>query len=746
MSIAMQGNWTVRVKSKNAAFGQRFQIIGSVSGGGTFSGQTSTPPVFVTGGQWAINIQNQPTGQPWQDSHQRIGFPTISGGLVQFDIRSNDAGGDQDFDDLILTCSMPVSAAEFVVYGKVETYAGRCIFNPCYPYYFVIDSPVALAHAVEIEGLRDVIGKLYPSAIPQVRPRIPIPDPPPDFTPLVIPTGVEATAGGLEFRSKAVASEVLLAEATAKVAKAGAAKSAKGPSADAVEEEAAARIQGTAHPVVLDSTPVSAGASVLEHSELLTVAGIADKIGILFPCESEDAPGLLLRFQEYDRTASEKLGGPYTGVGSRENLGFAVTDEVGNYIFHFSRSLLDFAAEASDLGAGELLSVQIRPDLIAQVLGTGLVLDFESAPYYNIPNLRRIDLCVPRGQVHPSVGCVGDRVINRIGDILVLHSAIDGVPNTLDAIGRITARNANAPAVDCAGWRGGLRLYACFGNPAVTMYTVTFRRIGIDANPTPVSEPHKLDYLPLLVFGGISVGPFTRPVHLGGGPLVPAPTYDNHDGDSNWIENDLKLILNSYLYRPGDQPGSVDFRIEGYNAAGNKVPGADDTIRLYIHNQTFILGRPNNSKGDIISIAMGGTTLGDCGLFDLSAPDVPLAVRYRAVDPAGFVQSWGLRVTRGNNFAMPIKVDSGVVPKAFPPPTVNPCTFHGTRDEPTASIDDYVVTALKPDGINWLATGVTFCAFAFTLTQNDRVTDGRAGGTYPQVVFWQDLVGLSYGP
>ena len=47
MAITMQGNWTVSVKSKDAAFPQRFLISGAVSGNGTYDGKTSTPPVFV---------------------------------------------------------------------------------------------------------------------------------------------------------------------------------------------------------------------------------------------------------------------------------------------------------------------------------------------------------------------------------------------------------------------------------------------------------------------------------------------------------------------------------------------------------------------------------------------------------------------------------------------------------------------------------------------------------------------------
>jgi hypothetical protein len=37
------------------------------------------------------------TGQPWLDSAQRITFPTVSVGLVKFDINTNDTGGDKDW-------------------------------------------------------------------------------------------------------------------------------------------------------------------------------------------------------------------------------------------------------------------------------------------------------------------------------------------------------------------------------------------------------------------------------------------------------------------------------------------------------------------------------------------------------------------------------------------------------------------------------------------------------------------------
>jgi hypothetical protein len=336
---------------------------------------------------------------------------------------------------------------------------------------------------------------------------------------------------------------------------------------------------------------------------------------------------------------------------------------------------------------------------------------------------------------------------------VVLHSAIAGTPNTLDADGRITCRNANAPQVDCAGWRGALRLYACFGIDAAKYYAVYYKR-PTESLWRPVNEPHALDYIPNLVAGGTSVGPSDRsvvpgvPLLGGGGPALPpvlVPTYTSHEGDLNWIENDLKLILSSGRYRPWDEPGTVQFRIEAYDSAGHVVAGTADTVHLYIHNRA---GAPAGqaAKGDIATIQMGATELGDCGLFDLANPSAPLSVKYRATDPEGFLHSWGLSVTRGNNVPMPIFVAAGVVPKSYASAPV-PCDFTGTSDEPTAGVGDYVVTTLQP-GVSssalatWLPPEHEFCAFAFTLTAADRVTDGRTA--YPQSVYWQDVIGLSY--
>lgn len=747
MAIALQGYWTVRIKSKSAAYAQRFVIAGGTSADGTYPGTPGSPGIFVGGNQWSINIQNQPPGGAWVDSAQRITFPTVVGGLLSFDIRSNDAGADKDYDDLILTCSVPASSSDFVVYGRARTYEGLCIFNPCYPWYSVIDSPVALTRALAVPELAAVIAKLYPQLTPSLQPRPkpgPGPDPAPDFVPLVLPTGASAPVGGVEFRSR---TEGLGLEALTAIPATAPRKRSIGPSADEREKLAVEALATTSARVRANASPL-AFADAIDRADLRTIAGVVDGLGGRFVCTTSAAPGLLLRFLEYDHTASERAGAAYTGTGDRETLGLAVTDEAGNYLFRFSRSLADFATESVDVAVGELAADAIRPDVIVQVLGNGGLVEYESAPYFDIPNLRRIDLCFPRGVVHPTTDCSGDRRIQSVGDILVLHSALSGHPNTLDAEGRITARNANAPAVDCAGWRGALRVYGCLGK-AVACYTIRYRRAAIDTDWQYVDEPHKLNYIPDFAVGytGTSVGSTLRGVRIDGGPVQTRPTYDNHDGDSNWIENDLKIILSSGLYRPADSPGTVEFRFQGYDASGNIVAGADDTLPLYIHNQTSMAGRPQGSKGDISSITVGGASLGDCGLFELSSQNEPITVTYRAVDPFGFLEAWALSVTRGNNIELDVVVSGGVTPRAHDPAT--PCVFHGTHDEPSATAADYVSTALTPGPLApangaWLPAGMTFCAFAFTLTATDRVTDGRKGGTYPQVVFWQDLIGLSY--
>src|SRR4029079_13949768 len=117
------------------------------------------------------------------DSADQIKFPTVSGGQYRFDIESNDAGGDEDFNDLILTCSTPVTATDFVVYGNARSYSGRC-FLPCLRHWLIIDTDLTLRHALTYPPISKALEKLYPDRV-RIKP-IPEPDPPP-FVPMVIP-------------------------------------------------------------------------------------------------------------------------------------------------------------------------------------------------------------------------------------------------------------------------------------------------------------------------------------------------------------------------------------------------------------------------------------------------------------------------------------------------------------------------------------------------------------------------------
>ncbi|MBC7954394.1 MAG: hypothetical protein H7Y33_00810 [Cytophagales bacterium] len=367
MGITMQGSWTLRVKSRNAAYAQRFIVCGATTGNGTYDGIVGNA-VFVTGAQWSLQVQHQPTRQPWRDSAQRLGLPAVEGGVLRFQIASNDGGLDDDYDDLVLAASLPASQADHVVYGNVKTYSGACLFNPGRDDYLVIDPPFDLvAVCARCPQLLKVIETLYPERL-----RAPL-NAAPDLTPIVIPTGLPNVAVGLVFQSRALPADAF-----------------EGVQA---EGDAVSALQTAVRRVPFKPLSLKAGVGRLAHSELKAIANIRDA-AIRQRYQVEPAPGLLLRFQRYTRTPEELSdGGSYTGAGARQHLGQAVTDEQGNYLFRFRH-------EPDDAVSAEVTDPAQRPDLIVQVLSSGLRVRFETAPYDNVANLRRIDLCVPASKAH----------------------------------------------------------------------------------------------------------------------------------------------------------------------------------------------------------------------------------------------------------------------------------------------------------------------------------------------------------
>ena len=82
--------------------------------------------------------------------------------------------------------------------------------------------------------------------------------------------------------------------------------------------------------------------------------------------------------------------------------------------------------------------------------------------------------------------------------------------------------------------------------------------------------------------------------------------------------------------------------VQGYDAVGNFVAGATDTVTMYIDNTGVDLALP--------SVEMGSQTGGDCALFDLSGEPDPakLTVRFKAVQDQGFLGSYAFTVRKGN--------------------------------------------------------------------------------------------------
>ena len=749
----MQGSWTVRVKSKSAAFAQRFVISGAASGNGTYAGDVATSPVTVTGNAWAITIQNDQGTGHWVASLDEITFPTVVGTNYRFDIRSDDAGGDLDFNDLILTCSTPQTIEDFIVYGNVSYYAGFCIFNPCFPFWLVIDTPVKLLAALQNPTLRAPIEKLYPDRVRSVLtlPPHPLPDPPPPFRPIVLPLREPTALPPKLAQSFTVA------------------RQDRGQAEANVVAEAKAPTQGTPFSAVTASRTLqlsqpSAAAIDIDRA---AIAGIIDQI---FPrCETGALAGVVLGFQQYDRTNAELAGGPYTGTGNREDLGTCATDRNGNYIFRFTRTLADFITEATvDVAPGENVFVAALPDVIVRLLDPTKPLGYcyESAPYWNIQNLYRINVCVPKDCVgRLPTACQGSNAIQAIGDIFIGTPQVDGsrvgFNNFLGPDGKITARSAIAdvPPARCAAWFGLLDFFACFvDHPEVTQYTIRFQNSD-DPNPRFFQESYRHPEIALLGVPGYSgtlIGPFTRSVHVDGGPAVSVPVYDNIELNPAFVltHRDRKAIITSSSYAPvAAAPhndlryGPTTFRIQGYNSSGNLVTPADDSITLYIDN--------NCAFFDIASVSLLGAPGGDCALFNLPSNNLsaPLTVQYRANQFAGFMDSYGLTVRKGNaGTGTPVRVSGGQISGAYVHGDDIACnSLVGTLNDVTHDGSGYVIVDIGPPAVapfngNWLDANQPFCTFAVNLSCAVRLTNGYLGSYPVGCGTFQYFLGIQQSP
>lgn len=763
MQIAMQGNWTVRVKSKNAAFPHRFIITGATSGNGTYVGATATPAVNVTGANWIIKIMHD-AGAGFQISNTRLKFPQKIGGNYVFDIQSNDAGADEDFDDLILTCSTPVSTSDYLIYGNVSLESGIC-FRPCHYPWLVIDTLPKYHEALRIPSLRKALEKLYPKRVKPFPPFPPEPDPGPRpgpepyFRPMIVNLLDD-------FQIPPHVADVYRQIPDAQITDLKAAKRGA-PEANAAEYRLERSV--TASNVVQD---------IQLNYDRLGLSRVATDLFRL-PCETEPGANITINFEEYDRTAAELAGDAYTGDGDRNPLGSAITDMFGNYIFRFRAGFFDRLDEVfTDVGAGEDFTAQVRPDLIVKAveLSPAFRILYESAPYFNVPNLKRINICMPRSRVSPTSFCFNGNLLGSLGNVflggdqntaaLTTPAALDRneLGNHLDARGVISVHNPMALfTVDCACWAGTIDLRGCLfniarkaGDPIIRYYTIRYKK-PVDTVWSYVTEsylhPQFRDDLPSTYIGD-QVGPFPTTLQVDGGPAVTGiPAYINIQAEAHMEETpwrfdhlDRYMQLRTDLYE-GDAPGTVYFRIDGYDAGGAPVPGATDLIALYLSNQ-------------LLDVELGGfeflPTAPDpsiehvaCGLYRMSAGEMntPLRFSFRAEDPdpLGFVNHYLLTFNKCPT-SMALRMTSPATADISPGDSLVSKVYTGAAtcagyrgsihmaDFSGASPVEVVIRPATSEG-GWLGAAEEYGVFSFGLTASRRVTNGYNSGidgNYPR--------------
>jgi hypothetical protein len=753
MFISMQGNWLVRVTAKNAAYNQRFIVTGADSGNGTYNGTVGTA-VYVTGEQWSLAIQNNP-GSGYQLSDTMLKYPKKIGSRYEFEIWSNDAGSDTDFNDLILTCSAWVNVNDFLIYGNVSLYSGPCIFNPCRRFGpWVIETPGALLEALKNPILKDIIKRDYPERIPEDILGPPIPDPPP-FRPIVIDPFNEAMQPKTELQYQRV-------ENTRKKKK------------DEIEEESNFSIN---HFELANAYQSDALMEVTRSVEQIKLAKLLEGL-TLRRCNVEAGTNLTLTFEEYDRSPSELAGGPYEGNGDRRLLGDTVTDSFGNYIFRFSFDMTFPGLEdAGDIAPGEDVNIIPYPDIIVKVTEfSPYEIIYESAPHYNIPNLKRIDLCLPRKK-RPTSACFNGNLIGSLGNVFIggnqNNSASTapsqlrryGYSNHLESNGIISVGSSLAGfSVDCAAWRGTIDFRGCMYDLAKTPtqnkihhYTIRVKR-QTDPGWQFVSENYKHPrfhkrHLPGYV--GDDVGPFTTGLKVDGGPKVDVPAYINIqreifaegiDWEFSNLDRYIKLYTHLYDKILGQTvPGTFYVRVDGYDKNGNPVSNATDMIALYIHN------KPIEFSMSALEFMDSSILYADCGLYRLTDAQLnsPIQFDFRANDPEGFLHSFALTMGRCPAPMIGLTINQPAPGTTAPGTTVlfdgastsvpdpgnpsNACQgYTGTGQEFSDPGLIHVELQPAPSEGGWIKPAEYFTKLGFSLVAKNRVTNGYNSGLSAQ--------------
>ncbi len=761
MIISMQGNWTVTVKKKLAAYPQRFVVQGATTGNGNHAGTVGTT-VNVTGDQWSIAIQNDP-GTGWQTSDTNLKFPYQSGGNYKFDIHSNDAGGDADFNDLVLTCTTPANINDFIIYGNVTLYSGNCMFNPCRQFPYVIETYPGLVAALKNPRIFDYIEKYYPERIPSVidDPEvipIPRPDPPPYFKPIVLDLSGAARQPktSISYRRK-------LVETPKKMTK----KERLLTSDMAVtnfEMINIPRAQSVTHAMALSPD---------------NIAVATDIDGLMLACQTDPGSNLTLTFEEYDRTGGELAGGGHTGEGNRQLLGDTITDVNGNYIFRFSFDMTFPSLEdAGDIAPGEDVNKVMYPDVIVKIVDYApYEVKYESAPYYNVSNLRRINLCLPESQIRPSSACFNGNLIGSLGNVFIggnqnnagSVSAANlrryGYSNYLEANGVVSVKSSLAGFnIECAAWRGTIDMKGCMYDAAksavdnkIKWYTIRIRRSGTSGwDYVSQSYKHpKFSKRNLPNYIGDDVGPFYP--NAGANLNGTIPAYINIqreifiDGiDWEFSNLDRYMRLNTRLYDVVTgirTPGTFYVRVDGYDSSGHHVSNATDLIALYVHNNglNFQMTTPMINDPSVVNSG--------CGLFRLTDTQLktPFVFSFKANDPYGFVDNYELTMGRCPNTSIDLtsNIESSftLTGQHLFPGGSNAANVHHGCPGYKGTQDDYsnpglVDVQIQPPAIGdgWIKTGEYFTVYSFKLTANQRITNGYNTGLSTDYKAWSRIM------
>lgn len=726
MLISMQGNWTVSVKSKNAAYQQQFVINGSYSSDGTYPGYVGSDPVEVEGSQWTIAIMNN-SGSGFQLSDTQITFPQMINGHFVFDIKSNDAHADTDFDDLVLTCSTPAYLDQFLIYGNVKKYSDSCFFNPCWRNSIVIETYPALIKALENPYLKAAIEELYPERIPS---KIVDPNPPdpPYFKPIMINLYNQAQLPSKManvYRYKGEGYQV---------------------KADLwMEDTKANRLENFSLERTITAPQQTTLAYKYNRLELAKMVDISR-----FLCYTSPAKNTTLAFEEYDRTAAELAGGAYAGDGYRQLLGNAITDMNGNYIFRFTQgSFSRWIEENFDTAPGENETLQALPDIIAKIKGSSPAYAtlYESGLHSNIYNLKRIDLCLPDSVITDAESlCENGNLIGSLGNIFIggnqnthFHAHTrTGYGNTLDYTGIVTTTNPSGPIVKCACWVGRVDLIGCMLNRSVKYYTIRYKK-PTETSWNFVTEAYRHPLFAkrnLPGYIGELIGPFDRSLNVdtdgngAGNGHITVKAYNNiqaewmYDGVGwEWSNLDRYMQLTTSIYEAGE-PGTVWFLVEGYDALGNKVPAAHDLVAMYINNSAVDM--------QLNDVFFAGHTYEDCYLYkltdtDLNAP-IPLTVRFKADELYGFMDNYQLGVSDcgiGLSFNYsPANGNAG----SYNAAAASCDMYRGTSNVwGTGGLHDLTIT---PGAGGWLPAPRNFNTLHFGLSCTKRQTDGYSGHQY----------------